>query len=124
MQNRIVIFISLLFLITQSNAMSLNNFNEDTLSLKGKIVKADMKTQKGTKSEGVQDYYFSSGGNSYFIKTASGEFSKQDLDKIGIKKTITVKCIKRNGTWDIGPDDPSYAATRTGEYILILEVLK
>lgn len=120
------IFLLLIFL-TAANlfAMKPNGYsNEDTLTLKGKIVKADMKTQKGTKSEGVQDYYFSSGGHSYFIKTAVGEFTKQDLDKIGIKKTIRVKCIKKNGTWDIGSDDPSFAATRTGEYILILELLK
>ena len=111
--------------ITNTNAMDLNKnpFNEDTLTLKGRVVKADMETQKGTKSEGVQDYYFSTGSNSYFIKTAVGKFSKQDLDKIGDKEII-IKCTKKFGTVDIGPDDPSYAATRVGEYIVILEIIK
>lgn len=121
----ILLFYLLGLLIINIHAMKNNDhINSDTLTLKGKIVKESMENKKGQKLEGVQDYYFASGNKSYFIKTVVGNFSKQDLDKIGFTKEITIQCILKTGTWDIGPDDPSYAATRTGEYIIILEILK
>lgn len=125
MKYYIILIIAFSIYIPKINAMDLikQPFNEDTLTLKGKIKKADMESQKGTKLKDVQDYYFLNNGKSYFIKTASGIYSKQDLDKLG-KKEITIKAIIKNGPMDIDSDDPAYAATRIGEYIIIIEILK
>ncbi len=119
-----IFFILIAFAATNLYAMKTNDhINGDTLVLKGRIAKSDMESKKGEKLEGVIDYYFSSGGNSYFIKTASGKFSKTDLDAFGDKE-ITIKCVKKFGNVDIDSNDPAYAQTRVGEYILILEVLQ
>lgn len=108
----------------QLSAMKLSDHtNGDTLILKGRIVKEDMKNKKGQKLEGVQDLYFTSGNNSYFIKIAGGKFLRSNLENFGDKE-ITIKAIKKFGNVDIDSDDPSYAQTRVGEYIIILEIME
>lgn len=121
--NRIV-FILIGFAATNLYAMKTNDqINGDTLILKGRIAKTTMESKKGEKLEGVQDYYFSSGTNSYFIKVASGKFSKTDLNAFGTNE-ITIKAIKKLENIDIDSNDPSYVQKRVGEYIVILEILK
>lgn len=120
---------NLLILIISLSAINLfamksnDHINGDTLVLKGRIVKEDMENKKGQKLEGVQDLYFSTGTNSYFIKLAGGNFLRTDLEKYG-NKEITIKAIKKFGNVDIDSDDPSYAQTRVGEYIVILEIIE
>lgn len=122
------IFRSLLILfavlVTNLYGMQINDhINGDTLTLKGRIIKADMQNENGVKIEGQKDFYFSSGSNSYFIKTASGNFKKEDLDPMELKE-ITIKCVKKFGNTDIGPNqDPKWSGNRVGEYIVILEIL-
>lgn len=126
MDMKTIPFILLLTLLFGAKSFAMNqNPEADTLTLKGRVVKADMTNQKGAKLEGVQDYYFSTsdGTGSYFIKTAVGDYSKDDLDKFG-NTELTIRCVKKFGNIDIGPEDPSYAATRIGEYIVILEIIE
>ena len=62
--------IILLFSLSALNLFAMksnDHINGDTLVLKGRIVQEDMENKKGQKMEGVQDLYFSSGTNSYFI---------------------------------------------------------
>src|SRR5687767_8772073 len=119
-----VLLIILGLSVIKINAMNTNDhINGDTLTLKGRIVKESMENKKGQKMEDVQDYYFSTSSGSFFIKTVGSKFSKDDLEALVLKE-ITVKCIKKFGNIDIGPEDPSYAATRVGEYILILEIIQ
>jgi hypothetical protein len=96
----------------------------DTLVLKGRIVKSDMTDENGVKVAGQSDYYFSSGSNSYFIKTASGNFKKEDLEKYVLQE-INIKVIKKFGSLDTGPNqEPSWKGNRVGEYIIIIEFIK
>lgn len=125
---RLTIFIGiLLYSILPIHAI--NNIkpfhtNADTLILKGRIVKSDMTNEKGEKVSGQFDYYFSSGSNSYFIKTASGNFKKEDLEKYLLQE-INIKVIKKFGNLDTGPNqDPSWQGNRVGEHIVILEFIK
>lgn len=106
------------------NDIKLLHTNADTLILKGRIVKSDMTNEKGEKISGQFDYYFSTGSNSYFIKTASGNFKKEDLEKF-ILQEITIRVIKKFGNLDTGPNqDPSWQGNRVGEHIVIIEFMK
>lgn len=119
-----IIFIFIFLAATNLYAMkSTDHLNGDTLTLKGKIVKEDMINKKGHKQEGMQDLYFSTSTDSYIIKLIGGKFLKKDLEAYGDKE-LTIKAIKKFGNIDVDSDDPSYAQTRVGEYILILEILK
>lgn len=112
--------------ITQLHAMLPNTqiLNGDTLVLKGKITQSNMENKKGTKMEDVVDYYFAANNHAYFIKTVEGgKFTHQEFDK-RVGKEITIRAIKKYGNLDIDSEDPSYAQTRMGEYILILEILQ
>ena len=99
-----------------------NHINGDTLSLTGRIVKEAMENKKGQKLEGMQDLYFSTSTASYFIKP-NAQFLRKDLEALEMKE-ITIKCLKKFGNIDIDADDPSYAQTRVGEYITIIEIVK
>jgi len=103
------------------NAMDNTHINGDTLTLKGKIIRENMENKKGQKLEGVQDFYFSSSSDSYFVKIAGSKYSRKELEAFE-NKEVTIKCIKKFGNIDIDSNDPSYAQTRVGEYILILEI--
>jgi len=116
-------FATAILILFICNAYSMNVNPGDTLTLKGKIVKENMQTKKGTRLEGVQDYYFVTANRSYFIKTAVGEYSNTELEKY-VGKLVTVNCMSYYGTWDIASDDPSYAATRMGDYILIISIVE
>jgi hypothetical protein len=106
------------------NTDQLNHIDGDTLILKGKITTSNMEDKRGTKMEGVVDYYFSDGKDSYFIKRVEGgKFNFADLNKLAGKE-MTIRAIKKFGNWDIDSEDPSYAQTRMGEYILILEIIE
>jgi hypothetical protein len=117
---------ALIISLSTINLFAMNpndHINGDTLILKGRIVKENMENKKGQKLEGVEDLYFSTGTNSYFIKLTSGKFSPTDLEKYGTKE-ITIRAIKKFGNIDIESEDPSYAQTRVGEYIVILEIIE
>jgi hypothetical protein len=124
MKNLFLLFIVVGLTLTKLSAMSPNNHvTGDTLILKGRIVKEDMENKKGQKMEGIQDLYFSTQSGSFFIKLIGGNVLRTDLEAFG-EKEITIKCIKKFGNIDIDSNDPSYAQTRVGEYIQILEILK
>jgi hypothetical protein len=124
MKSILVLFAIIGSFFPNLTAMQTNDhINGDTLVLTGRIVKESMENKKGTKMEDAQDYYFSTTSGSFFIKTAGSKFSIKDLDALVLKE-ITVKCVKKFGNIDIESTDPSYAQTRVGEYILILEIVK
>lgn len=105
------------------NAMKNNDhIDADTLKLKGRIVKESMENKKGQKLEGVQDLYFSTSIGSFYLKP-NEKFKRKDLEALEMKE-ITIRCIKKFGNIDIDSEDPSYAQTRVGEYITILEIIQ
>lgn len=123
MRNTILI---LSIIITQQ-VMAKNSFStfsgNDTLILKGTIIKESMENKKGQKLEGVFDLLFKTTDVTYFIKIAGGKYLRKDLEAI-IGKEITIRAIKKFGNLDIDNDDPSYAQTRMGDYIQIIDILK
>ncbi len=122
MRYTLVLFLLIGISLTKINAMNpTDHINGDTLTLKGRIVKEDMENKKGQKLEGVQDLYFSTSSGSFYIKP-NENFKRSDLEKLELKE-ITVKCVKKFGNIDIDSNDPSYAQTRVGEYITILEIV-
>lgn len=109
--------------VIKINAMKTNDhINGDTLTLKGRIVKEAMENKKGQKLEGVTDLYFSTSSGSFYLKP-NATFKREDLEKLELKE-ITIKCVKKFGNIDIDSEDPSYAQTRVGEYITIIEIIK
>lgn len=123
MRSLLVVFMLIGLSITKINAMNPNHhINGDTLTLKGKIVLESMENKKGQKLEGLRDFYFSSTTDSYFVKIAGSKYSRKELEAFE-NKEVTIRCIKKSGNIDIDSEDPSYAQTRVGEYILILEII-
>jgi hypothetical protein len=118
----IFLFTILSLSIGKINAMKNDHINGDTLILTGRIVKESMENKKGQKLEGVQDLYFSTTSGSFYVKP-NQKYTRKDLEALELKE-ITIKCIKKFGNIDIDSEDPSYAQTRVGEYISILEIIK
>jgi hypothetical protein len=118
----IFLFIILSLSIGKINAMKNDHINGDTLTLKGRIVKETMENKRGQKLEGVQDLYFSTTSGSFYVKP-NAKFLYKDLEALELKE-ITIKCVKKFGNIDIDSEDPSYAQTRVGEYISIIEIIK
>lgn len=101
----------------------LNASGNDTLLLKGTIIKESMENKRGQKLEGVYDLLFKTVDATHFIKIIGGKFLRKDLEAL-IGKEITVKVVKKFGNLDIDNDDPSYAQTRMGDYIQIIEIIQ
>lgn len=114
-------------IVLTQQAMAKNNLpsngDQDTLILKGTIIKESMENKKGQKLEGVYDLLFKTVDATHFIKISGGKYLRKDLEAF-IGKEITIKALKKFGNLDIDNDDPSYAQTRMGDYILILDIIQ
>lgn len=116
----------LMFVINQqvmAKNYILNPSGNDTLVLKGTIIKESMENKRGQKLEGVYDLLFKTADATHFIKITGGKYLRKDLEDL-IGKEITIKVIKKFGNLDIDSDDPSYAQTRMGDYIQIIDIIK
>lgn len=78
---------------------------------------------KGGKVTEYTELYLRCSVQDYFIKLCESEVTKEELKKY-LDKGITVEMEIKDGMWDHCNDDPSYAQSRTGTYVIINKILK
>lgn len=87
----------------------------------GKIVSQSFVNKVGKEISTIQDLYFETSGETYFIKFMDSNISFEEAEKL-LDQTITIEGEIRDGMWDVPDDNPEYAQSRTGEYIVIFSI--
>ena len=89
--------------------------------MKGKIISENFVNKVGKEISTIQDLYFETGGESYFIKFMDSKITYEEAAKY-LNQTIEIEGEIREGMWDISDADPGYAQSRTGYYIVIIKI--
>ena len=89
---------------------------QDTLSAIGVITKQPMATKKG-ESPYLEDYYFKTENQSYFINYRVSDISTDSLDK-HLNHKVKITFLLKHGNWDA--KDNEAKQSRGGDYISIL----
>lgn len=80
-------------------------------------------TNKGGKVTSYKELYLRCSIQDYFIKICEGNVTLKEL-KPYINKGITVKMEIKDGMWDHCDENPAYAQSRTGTYVIIKSIEK
>lgn len=78
---------------------------------------------KGGKITEYKELYLQCSIQDYFIKICESNVTLEDL-KPYINSGIKVKMKIKDGMWDHCNDDPAYAQSRMGTYVIITEIVK
>ncbi|MGE0561087.1 MAG: hypothetical protein AB7O47_04680 [Flavobacteriales bacterium] len=78
---------------------------------------------KGGKVTEYKELYLQCSVQDYFIKICESNVTIEDL-KPYINSGIKVKMEIKDGMWDHCSDDPAYAQSRMGTYVIITEIVK
>ena len=70
-----------------------------------------------------KELYLQCSVQDYFIKICAGEVTTEELRK-HLNQGITVDMEIRDGLWDICNDDPAYAQSRMGTYVIIHKIIE
>jgi hypothetical protein len=100
----------------------MNELDNDTLILKGKIIKNTFKNKANREYKNITELYIKTEKETYFIKFRDGKVLRKDLEKY-VDKDVQLKVILREGTWDTSAGDPP-AQSRIGKYLVVLEIIK
>jgi hypothetical protein len=100
---------------------SMNELTNDTLILKGKIIKNTFKNKANREYKNITELYLKTEKETYFIKFRDGKVLRKDLEKY-VNKDVQLKVILREGTWDTSAGDPE-AQSRIGKYLVVLEII-
>lgn len=89
--------------------------------MKGQIKSKTFVNKGGKEIATIKDLYFETGDDSYFIKFMDSKITYEEAEKL-IDQTIEIDGEVREGMWDVPDDNPQYAQSRTGYYIVIFSV--
>jgi hypothetical protein len=78
---------------------------------------------KGGKITDYKELYLQCSIQDYFIKICESNVTLEDL-KPYINSGINIKMEIKDGMWDHCSDDPAYAQSRMGTYVVIKEIVK
>lgn len=76
---------------------------------------------KGGKVTEYKELYLRCSIQDYFIKLCDSNVDAKTLRKY-LNKSISVEMEVREGMWDICTDDPAYAQSRIGTYVVIKKI--
>lgn len=117
MLHKSIYFIALIVIF---NACTLfkTNHNKDQI-MTGVIEQKTFVNKVGKEINDIQDLYFkSTDGTTYFIKLLNSNISYEQAIAI-LGQNISAEIEVKEGMWDVPDDNPLYAQSRTGQYILI-----
>lgn len=77
---------------------------------------------KGGKVAEYKEMYLRCSIQDYFIKICESNVDAKKLRKY-INKSISVEMEIKKGNWDICTDDPAYAQSRGGTYVVIKKIV-
>lgn len=109
--------ILILLLVLCSFYSTSQEFSSD----KATIVKEQF-INKGGKATNQVVYYHKDGKEQYFIKFCESNLTRKSVDKF-IDEKFHVAYKLTEGLWDICEDDPAYAQSRTGKYVVIRKII-
>lgn len=78
---------------------------------------------KGGKITEYKELYLRCSIQDYFIKICEGKVTLKELEKY-IDKGITVEMEIKDGMWDHCNEDPAYAQSRMGTYVVIHKIIE
>lgn len=104
--------------IPQGKSMSLTSSKTTTCQLIEKKF-----TNKGGKVAAYQELYLRCSIQDYFIKFCEGKVTAKELRPY-INSGIEVEMEIKQGMWDHCSDNPAYAQSRTGTYVVINKIIK
>jgi hypothetical protein len=78
---------------------------------------------KGGKTQGFTELYLRCSVQDYFIKLCESAVTKEELINY-LDKGIEVEAEIKEGSWDICRNDPRYAQSRIGKYVVINKIVK
>ncbi len=120
MKHNLILGFLLLIFSFRITAQTKTTVAQDTLIATGKLIKKPMITKGGKPSSYINDFFFETGKDNYFIKVREGKVMTDTLDKyVGNTITFSYILIKR-GEWD--SDGKEIVQSRVGEYIRVLGI--
>lgn len=124
--NKIFLLLIILFLIscktpkTTSTALKVKDPNSPYTSCL--LVEKEF-VNKGGKITEYKELYLQCSIQDYFIKICESNVTLEEL-KPYINSGIKIKMEIKDGMWDHCSDDPAYAQSRMGTYVVIKEIVK
>lgn len=89
--------------------------------MKGKIISKTFVNKGGKEINTIQDLYFETNKDTYFIKFMDSEITYDEAKDL-LDQSIEIEGEIREGMWDVPDNDPGYAQSRTGYYVVIFSV--
>lgn len=124
MQPKLIV-IATLFLLPVTSCLPKKDTHQSAeknqTTMTGKIISQSFVNKVGKEISTIQDLYFETSGETYFIKFMDSNISFEEAEKL-LDQTITIEGEIRDGMWDVPDDNPEYAQSRTGEYIVIFSI--
>lgn len=78
---------------------------------------------KGGKITEYKELYLRCSIQDYFIKLCESKVTKKELEKY-LNKGITIEMEIKEGMWDHCNDNPAYAQSRVGNYVIIKKIIE
>lgn len=120
MKHNLILGFLLLIFSFRITAQTKTTVAQDTLIATGKLIKKPMITKGGKPSSYINDFFFETYKDNYFIKVREGKVMTDTLDKyVGNTIAFSYILIKR-GEWD--SDGKEIVQSRVGEYIRVLGI--
>ena len=89
--------------------------------MKGKIIAKTFVNKGGKEISSIKDLYFETHDETYFIKFMDSNISYEEALEL-LDQPIAIEGELRDGLWDISDEDPAYAQSRVGVYLIIHQV--
>lgn len=90
-------------------------------TMKGKIISETFVNKGGKEISTIHDLFFETDQNTYFIKFMDSNISYEEAAAL-INQSVTIEGEIRDGFWDVPDDNPQYAQSRTGPYLVISKI--
>lgn len=120
------VFIITLFFVSCKNSNSTNTdlrVKDPKTEYTSCVLMEKEFVNKGGKITDYKELYLQCSIQDYFIKICESNVTLEDL-KPYINSGIKVKMEIKEGMWDHCSDDPAYAQSRTGTYVVIKKIVK
>jgi hypothetical protein len=96
---------------------------ENHETMKGKIIAKTFVNKGGKEISTIKDLYFETGGETYFIKFMDSDITYEEATAL-LDQPIEIEGEIRDGLWDISDEDPAYAQSRGGLYLVIKKIVE
>lgn len=125
MTKKILIYLfPLLFACASATTQETTKFHEKKLGEPNtcQLIEKEF-VNKGGKITEYKELYLRCSIQDYFIKLCESKVTKKELEKY-LNKGITIEMEIKEGMWDHCNDNPAYAQSRVGNYVIIKKIIE